>query len=79
VHADEKLARLVVRDRGPGIAPENQTRIFGRFERAVSPRHYGGLGLGLYITHRIVEAHGGSVHVESVPAGGAKFIVELPR
>ena len=53
-------ARLTVRDEGIGIAPEELARIFERFERAVSERHYGGLGLGLYITRQIVEALGGT-------------------
>ena len=62
----------------PGIAPESLPRLFGRFERAVSDRHYGGLGLGLYITRQIVEALGGSVSVVSAPGAGATFTVELP-
>jgi PAS domain S-box-containing protein len=70
---------LIVRDQGIGIAPENQARIFERFERAVSERNYGGLGLGLYITRTIVEALGGTIRVESQPAQGAVFTVELPR
>jgi PAS domain S-box-containing protein len=73
------LARLEVRDEGIGIAPESLPRIFGRFERAVSDRHYGGLGLGLYITRQIVEALGGTVGVRSAPGAGATFTVELPR
>jgi PAS domain S-box-containing protein len=71
--------RLIVRDQGIGIAPEDQTRIFERFERAVSERNYGGLGLGLYITRTIVEALGGTIHVRSQPDQGAVFTVELPR
>ena len=71
-------ARLTVRDEGIGIAPEALPRLFGRFERAVSERHYGGLGLGLYITRQIVEALGGTVRVESAPGQGATFTVELP-
>ncbi|MEW5848423.1 MAG: ATP-binding protein [Myxococcota bacterium] len=72
------LARLIVRDHGIGIALEDQARIFERFERAVSGRHYGGLGLGLFIAYRIVAAHGGTIRVESTPGEGSAFIVELP-
>jgi signal transduction histidine kinase len=67
-----------VRDHGIGIDPADQRQIFERFERAVSSRNYGGLGLGLYIVKRIVEAHGGSIRVESTPGEGAAFHVELP-
>ena len=71
-------ARLSVRDHGIGIDPSDQTRIFDRFQRAVSPENYGGLGLGLFISHGIVKAHGGSIRVESRPGAGAAFTVELP-
>jgi PAS domain S-box-containing protein len=71
-------AWLTVRDRGIGIDPADQPLIFERFERAVSSRNYGGLGLGLYIVKRIVEAHGGTIRVESKPGEGAAFSVELP-
>ena len=71
-------AFLVVRDHGIGIDPSDQPQIFERFERAVSSRNYGGLGLGLYIVKRIVEAHGGTIGVESKPGEGAIFRVELP-
>ncbi|RYZ43044.1 MAG: PAS domain S-box protein [Myxococcaceae bacterium] len=70
-------ARLVVQDHGLGIPLEAQARIFERFERAAS-RNYGGLGLGLFIVRQIVDAHGGSIRVESSPGYGARFIVELP-
>ena len=49
-----------------------------RFERAVPVQHYGGLGLGLYITRTIVEAHGGVISVESQAGAGATFVVRLP-
>jgi signal transduction histidine kinase len=67
-----------VRDQGIGIPPEALQRIFGRFERAVSSRQYGGLGLGLFLSRQIVEAHGGSIHVESEAGAGATFVLELP-
>ncbi|MDI1482740.1 HAMP domain-containing sensor histidine kinase [Polyangium sp. y55x31] len=70
--------RLVVQDHGIGIAEDDQVRIFERFERAVPPSRFGGLGLGLYIARAAAEAHGGSIRVESEPGQGATFIVELP-
>jgi signal transduction histidine kinase len=71
-------AVLTVRDRGIGIPPEDQDRIFGKFERAVPERHYGGLGLGLWITRQALEAMGGSIRVESTPGVETTFTVELP-
>jgi PAS domain S-box-containing protein len=80
VRPGEGQATLTVTDHGVGIAPEEQTRIFDRFERGgVSAKHYGGLGLGLYIARQIVEAHGGKIAVASRPGEGACFTVELPR
>jgi signal transduction histidine kinase len=69
---------LRVADEGIGIARSDQDRVFGRFERAASPRHYGGLGVGLWIVKRIVEGSGGTIRVESEPGRGSTFIVELP-
>ncbi|MGZ6371302.1 MAG: PAS domain-containing protein, partial [Bdellovibrionota bacterium] len=71
-------ALLTVQDFGIGIAEEDQTRIFNRFERAVSIRRFGGIGLGLYIARQGVEAHHGEIRVLSTPGQGATFIVQLP-
>jgi signal transduction histidine kinase/Na+/proline symporter len=79
VEAEERSARLCVRDHGPGIAPEDQERIFRPFERAMSYLHVSGFGLGLYIVREIVGAHGGSVRLVSAPGKGSTFVVELPR
>ncbi|WP_338266002.1 GAF domain-containing sensor histidine kinase [Corallococcus caeni] len=72
-------AWLEVRDEGIGIEADALPRLFGRFERAVSERHYGGLGLGLYISRQIVEALGGRIDVDSQPGQGATFTLRLPR
>jgi PAS domain S-box-containing protein len=74
----EGQARITVRDHGIGIAADRIDHIFGRFERAVSNRNYGGLGLGLYIVDEIVRAHGGAIKVESELGKGSTFIVDLP-
>jgi two-component system, LuxR family, sensor kinase FixL len=79
VSADGPTARIAVADQGIGIAPENQARVFERFERAVPAQHFGGLGLGLYIARQIVEAHAGTIHVASASGSGATFTVALPR
>ena len=70
-------AVLTVHDRGIGIPPEAQGRIFNAFERAVPVEAYAGLGLGLYIARKFVEMHSGSIAVKSDP-GGTTFTVDLP-
>jgi signal transduction histidine kinase len=67
-----------VKDRGIGIAAADQHCVFEKFERAVSTSNYGGLGVGLWIVRRQVEAHGGTIDVASQPGAGATFRVELP-
>lgn len=71
-------AKLVVSDEGIGIEAQDFERIFDRFERAVAPGKYSGMGMGLYITRQIVEAHGGRINVASTPDQGATFTVSLP-
>jgi PAS domain S-box-containing protein len=72
------MARVLVTDHGIGIAQEDVGRVFDRFERAVSARHYGGLGLGLYVARGIAEAHGGKITVASERGAGSSFILSLP-
>ncbi len=74
------IAVLTVADSGPGIAAEDQERIFERFWRAdpARIRSRGGTGLGLAIVASLVEAHGGSIAIESEVGAGAAFIVRLP-
>jgi signal transduction histidine kinase len=72
-------ALLRVRDHGPGIAPEDQSRIFDKFTRLESGSKVGGFGLGLWLVRHIVEASGGDVTVASEPGDGAAFTVRLPR
>ncbi|MEJ8857356.1 hybrid sensor histidine kinase/response regulator [Variovorax robiniae] len=73
-------AHVRVCDNGIGIAPGDQERIFGQFERAEAGRNQApGLGLGLYIAQQIVRAHGGRIRVDSAPGEGACFTVVLPR
>lgn len=68
---------LVVADHGPGIAPEDLSHVFDRFFRARDAGPVPGSGLGLAIVQRIVEAHGGSIRLESERGTGARFIVSL--
>jgi PAS domain S-box-containing protein len=78
ISADAQWARVVVRDRGIGISAEDQARLFQRFERLASERHFSGFGLGLWIVRQILDAMGGRIHVESEPGQGSTFTVELP-
>lgn len=71
-------ARLAVTDHGIGIATDQRERIFEPFERGASAAHHGGLGMGLYISRKIVEAHDGTIAVESSPGRGSTLRVELP-
>jgi signal transduction histidine kinase len=72
-------ASIAVSDHGIGIDPVDHDRIFERFGRAVSARHFGGLGLGLWMTRALVTQMGGSIVVRSAAGSGATFVVELPK
>lgn len=76
-HADR--VRITVEDRGPGIAPEDLTRVFERYQRgAARSSGPGGSGLGLAIARWIVDLHGGSIHAEQGEPTGCRMVLELP-
>ena len=79
VEATAQGGRVSVSDAGMGVGPEDRERIFGRFERAVPAQNFGGLGLGLYVSRQIVEAHGGTLSLTSEPGVLTTFVVDLPR
>jgi signal transduction histidine kinase len=78
VTSQESGACLQVKDVGIGIAEDDQRKLFRRFERIAPLMQFGGLGLGLYISREIVNAHGGTIEVKSAPNQGACFVVNLP-
>ena len=73
---ESNQVRVSVRDRGPGIAPQEKERLFHRFIQGRGRR--GGAGLGLYLCRQIVEAHGGTINVESTLGEGSTFWFTLP-
>lgn len=75
--ANDVLIRVSVSDTGPGIPAEQHERVFRRFTQV--GRAQGGVGLGLYIARRIVEAHGGNIGLVSRPGEGSTFFFTLPR
>ena len=79
VSATKTVATVEIEDHGIGISPDDQLRLFERFARVVSPEHYGGFGLGLWIVKLLVEAMGGKVAVRSAVGTGSVFSAELPR
>jgi signal transduction histidine kinase len=77
---DNEMALIYVSDQGVGIPPDEQTRIFDRFYRIDNRlrRDTQGTGLGLYLVRAIVQAHGGTVRVESQVGRGSRFLLTLP-
>jgi signal transduction histidine kinase len=70
--------RLTVKDRGPGISPEDQTRIFAPFEKVMARADGGGFGVGLWVVGRLVAEMGGRIELDSAIGNGATFAVILP-
>jgi signal transduction histidine kinase len=73
-----RALRLSVRDRGPGIPPEDLPRVFERYWRGTGAARAEGLGLGLFITRKLVEAHGWSIEAASALGEGSVFTVVVP-
>lgn len=75
----ERELEVIVTNRGPGIAADELPRLFRRFERARTTRGRApGIGLGLYVSKGLIEAHGGSIWAESTPEGITRFHFTLP-
>ncbi|MDP9423186.1 MAG: PAS-domain containing protein [Pseudomonadota bacterium] len=76
---DEDSATIIIVDDGPGIAPEQQEQVFVRFHRSGAARGEAALGLGLPLTRQFVEAHGGTVELESALGKGTSITLTIPR
>jgi signal transduction histidine kinase len=78
---DDRRVTIYVRDEGVGLSESDQERIFERFYRVddALSRRTQGTGLGLFLAKAIVEAHGGTMRVESQPGHGSTFYVTLTR
>jgi signal transduction histidine kinase len=78
-HADERMVSLEVADNGVGIPLADQARVFKEFERGTAPdARRMGAGLGLSLVKRIVELHGGTIDLVSVPGEGTTVTCRLP-
>ena len=75
---DENMVQVSVADRGAGIPPEYLNQVFDKFYRVQQPKSVSGTGLGLSICKGIIEAHGGQIHAENRPGGGAVMIFTIP-
>lgn len=78
IKKEEDHAVFGMEDHGIGIPAEKREKIFSRFHRAVSPKEYKGLGIGLYITSQLVKSHHGTISVESEAEKGSIFTITLP-
>jgi signal transduction histidine kinase len=78
VEGDDASVRIVVDDAGPGVPEHERQHVFGRFARGAD-NDVPGTGLGLALVAEHVRLHGGTVIVDDSPAGGARFVIELPR
>ena len=78
LEAVDGMAVVSVSDQGPGLSPEEASFVFDKYRRTSTARRKEGLGLGLYISRKIVEAHGGRIGVESTPGRGARFYFQVP-
>ena len=78
-HADADQILIRVDDHGPGLPHGREEAIFEKFERGQRESSTPGVGLGLAISRAIMQAHGGRIHGESRPGGGARFTLTLPR
>jgi signal transduction histidine kinase len=78
VRSDNGDVRVEVRDTGIGVAPEDQEQIFEEFRQVGRERSREGTGLGLTLTKRFVELHGGRIWLESTPGQGSTFTFTLP-
>lgn len=78
VATDDSRLTVSVKDNGPGIAPEDRALVFEQFYRGVKAADKGGLGVGLFITKRIVDRLGGTLSFESAEDKGTEFLLTLP-
>jgi signal transduction histidine kinase len=79
LEAEPCEVRLIVKDEGDGIRPEDQARIFEPFEQAMARRETGGFGIGLWVVRQLVSSMGGEIALDSAPGQGSTFTVTLPR
>lgn len=79
IEKTKECVQISIGDQGNGISPDQQSRIFEKFERGTGTSHVTGMGVGLFISRNIVELHGGSIGLKSKVGDGATFTVKLPQ